>query len=374
MPVLIVFAATLVAIGAGVDVSERPGLPEEPVPVRLYYAIGLFVLGGLDLGVPTGGPSWARALLWGAYFLGPVITTTAVAEGVLRVANPRWLGRWRNRDHLVVVGTTQVAWVYEAVARRLDADRRILHVSLDDYRTSAAQIRADQAWRVVLADGDDLSNLGAAWELHRLHPDVDVVAHVGSIALRREVARMAEAAGVRLFNTHEMAAAAIFERDLAPHFAETAGQDVVALVGFGRFGQTVFSQLLDWAHRDVAHIIVVDYAAARNVRNFAAQVGLDDTVKLTVLDLDVRDPHAWAEIATHLTGDVPPLAVLCTDDVATNLQAASGLRKRLPDAALYVRCFDDSIFLDAVEQRYGVQTLAIERILTEALQADYAGR
>ena len=370
-PVLVMFVATIVAIEAGVDVSERPGLPDQPLPVQLYYAVGLFFLGGLDLGVPTGGPTWARILLWTAYFLGPAITTTAVAEGVLRAANPRWLSRLRNQDHLVIVGTTQVARVYETVARRLEPERRVVHVTLDTYRSDTRRLRPEAAWRIVLADADDLSNLNTAWELHRLHPHVDVVAHVGSIALRREVAEMAEAAGVTLFNTHEMAAAAIFEQFLAPHFAETAGQDVVGIVGFGRFGQTVLSHLMDWAHRDVERIVVVDHKAARNVRNFAAQVGLDASVSLTTLDLDVRDPHAWAELATHLAGDVPAVAVLCTDDVATNLQAAAGLRQRLAHAQLYVRCFDDSIFLDAVEQRYDVQTLGIERILYDALRKEY---
>ncbi len=370
-PILVVFVATVVAIEAGVDVSERPGLPEQPLPVQLYYAIGLFVLGGLDLGVPVGGPTWARGLLWGAYFLGPAITTTAVAEGALRVANPAWLGRWRNRDHLVIVGMTRVARVYETVARRLEPHRRIEHLTFDAYRTDPRRVRADRAWRVVLADADDLANLGAAWELHRMHPDVDVVAHVGSIALRREVAEMAESAGVSVFNAHELAAAAIFERNLAPHFAATPGQDVVAIVGFGRFGQTVLSHLQDWAHRDVARVVTVDRDAARNVRNFAAQVGLDETIELTALDCDVRDPHAWAELSELLVADVPAVAVLCTDDVATNLQAAAGLRQRNRDARLFVRCFDDSIFLDAVEQRYDVQALGIERILDDALRRDY---
>ena len=91
VPVAVVFLGTMVAFEVGVDVSERPGVPQASWSVQLYYAVGLFVLGGMDLGVPVGGPIWARALLWLCYFLGPAITTTSPtqrAPGQLIVSQP----------------------------------------------------------------------------------------------------------------------------------------------------------------------------------------------------------------------------------------------------------------------------------------------
>ena len=59
----------------GVEVSERD-LTGEGLLGRLYYVLGLFVLGGLDLGTPMGGPAFGRVLLWFAYFGAPLITAS----------------------------------------------------------------------------------------------------------------------------------------------------------------------------------------------------------------------------------------------------------------------------------------------------------
>ena len=88
-----VFACALVAFEVGVGTSERAAIPQAGVLTHLYYGVGLFVLGGMDLGMPTGGPVYGRVLLWVAYFLGPIVTTTAVAEGFLRMVRPEYLRR-----------------------------------------------------------------------------------------------------------------------------------------------------------------------------------------------------------------------------------------------------------------------------------------
>ena len=43
----------MAGIRAGVELSERPGIPYADPMTQLYYVLGLFVFGGLDLGVPT---------------------------------------------------------------------------------------------------------------------------------------------------------------------------------------------------------------------------------------------------------------------------------------------------------------------------------
>ena len=54
-------------------VSERD-LADAGILTRAYYTLGLFFLGGLDLGTPVGGPEAARTVLWLAYFAAPLIT------------------------------------------------------------------------------------------------------------------------------------------------------------------------------------------------------------------------------------------------------------------------------------------------------------
>jgi hypothetical protein len=360
-----VLIGSLVAFTAGVDVSERPGLPAASAAVQLYYALGLFVLGGLDLGVPTGGPLWARTMLWAGYFLGPAITTTAVVEGALRLARPSWVGQVRNRSHVVVVGDGRLGRLYvEAIAAQ-EPDRRILTAELSQLGTVAARA----ALRLDLATDDDLANLGTAWDIARAHPALPVAAHVAEIGMRRGAHEL-ESSGVRVFNAHEITAAELYETTLQPHLRATAGRDVVAIVGFGRFGQTVLRFLQEHARGEIAQVWLVDTAADRLVRQYAEQVGLELDVQ--PMQADIRDPATWDRLAGVLTeSEVVPALVLATDDDNINLQAAVGLRKRLPSAPLFVRYFTESPFVEEVEAQYDLEGLAVESILRVALRAHY---
>lgn len=179
VPVVAVFALTLVAFEAGVGVSERSGVAEDGLATHVYYAIGLFVLGGMDLGTPEGGPVWARGMLWVAYFLGPVITTTAVVEGFLAAVHPRWLATFRLRRHVVVVGGRHLSQLYLDAILEADPDRQVVVIDLDPVQgparlrqveyvrgdilhpASRATLRLDRAHGLVLTTPSDLRNLEA---------------------------------------------------------------------------------------------------------------------------------------------------------------------------------------------------------------------
>ena len=80
---------------AGVDVSERPGVADASNMTKAYYTLGLFVVGGLDIGTPQGGPWLARTALWIAYFGAPLLTASAVIEAATRILDisPRLEGK-----------------------------------------------------------------------------------------------------------------------------------------------------------------------------------------------------------------------------------------------------------------------------------------
>ena len=77
-----VVALAVGAFAAGVGTTGIADMGAESLAGWLYFAGGLFVFGGLDLGTPVGGPQSARIALWIAYFLAPAITTTVIAENV----------------------------------------------------------------------------------------------------------------------------------------------------------------------------------------------------------------------------------------------------------------------------------------------------
>ena len=57
-----------------------------------------------DLGTPNGGPPFAQAMVWLAYFGAPILTASTVVEAMLRMLAPQSWQLRRLKDHIVVVG------------------------------------------------------------------------------------------------------------------------------------------------------------------------------------------------------------------------------------------------------------------------------
>lgn len=372
LPVVIVLITTLVAFRLGVDVSERPGVPDATPLVQLYYAVGLFVLGGVDLGTPVGGPTGARWALWAAYFLGPAITTTAVVESAVRLTRPVWAQRIWNRDHVVILGQAPVGAYYAMAVDACDVGRRVLRVPMDQRDQLGHGL--DLAHRIVVAATDDLDNLGVAWELAQTYPGRSIDVHVGQLGLREAADALEAHEAITVFNAYAITAEAVYASVLRPHLAATPQRDVVAILGFGRFGQTVLRRLNERSAEEVAQILLVDRNAERKVRQYREHSSKALEITSRAVDADLRDPAAW-DVVTGALRDVgvQPIVLVATDDDTTNLQAAVGLRQRLPNARVFVRWASESPFLRAVELQHDVEGLAVEDALRDALVQHYQG-
>ncbi len=393
LPVALVFGAALVAFAAGVDVSERPGLPGARLPARLYYAVSLFVLGGVDIGTPVGGPNWARSLLWAAYFLAPAVTTSALVEGALRILQPQMLQRFQLRDHIVLVGMGRTGMLYLERLRELEPHRRVVVLDLDPsqpqvqeaasrfgaivlpgditHRPTRAGLRLSRAAALVLLTGDDLANLASAWDVAREAPALPIAAHVADLSLKRSINQLeTQARGVHVFNSHRIAARELWESHLQQHFAHTAARDVVVLAGFGRFGQTLLEYLCRHAVGELQHVVVIDRSGPALVRQYEGQVGAPEGFRLDVLAGDIADPGVWPRVAGYLDPEAEsPVFVLGVDGDSVNLAAAMAVRGRYPHARLFVRCFHDSDFTATLADAHSFDVLGLERMLRDALGA-----
>lgn len=384
------FVIALFAFRTGVGTSDRAGLAHADFLAHVYYALGLFVLGGLDLGIPQGGPLLARALLWLAYFAAPIITTSAVVESALRLLEPQWFLRRGLRDHVVVVGLGRLGMLFLEALRAREPDTKVLVIDLDAQSANVAQAKArfhvrfiagdvhdngtldamvlGRARAVVLLTDDDLANLEAAWRIAEIAPHADVIAHVGDIGMRRTLSRVEGKTSdrVHVFNGHRIAAERLYDEHLESHFAATDARDVVVLAGFGRFGQTILEHLQRAAGGEVARAIVVDVAAERRVRLFRAQVPGFDKCELVTVQGDVDDPATWERVEKATLG-VEPVYLLGTDDDELNLRTAVALRTLHPGARIFVRCVYESSFTTQLSASMSFEVLAIEGMLRQAL-------
>jgi voltage-gated potassium channel Kch len=374
--VLLVFLLTLAAIAGGVGTTGVEGLQDQSILAWIYYAGGLFVFGGLDLGAPTGGPAWGRAALWVAYFMAPAITTTAVLEALVRILRPRGQGRRRLENHVILVGAGPVGLAYLKAIRSVEAEKPVLLVDHLGSLVNTAEVEGFGGVQVLQADARRPATLGLlgmerADRMVVVTDDDLVNLDVGWGAKERR-ASLGESQPL-VFNTHRIGALHLYERFLHPHFQETAYRDVVVLGGFGRFAQTILELLRVTAAEEIERILVVDTDAARLLRQFEADVSLD-AIPHSAVDGDLEDPGTWARVRGELAGlDGDPVYLLASSDEVVNFRAAMLLRAREADPLIFARCFHRGRFAESLAGQRHFELLAFEEVLRDALVEHYEG-
>lgn len=383
--------AGVVALSLGVEVSERD-LAEEGIAGRIYYVLGLFVLGGLDLGTPVGGPAAGRALLWAAYFGAPLITASALVEAALRLVDPLGLRLKALDDHVVLGGAGRLTMVYMQRLRERDPRRTVVVVERDANHPSIPKLRDGyqatiivgdithdevleglrlaRAYRVLLLTGEDFANLDAAAKVLELAPGLAgrLVVHVSKLGFMRETVGSRVARDAEIFNGHEFAATKLVENHLLGRFRDTPEPDLVVLIGFGRFGQTVLRQLQEQALRSFDEVVIVDARASRMARIFGEVPGFDDSYRHTVLDGDILDPEIWSGIAARIeTSRSAPVFIVGSGNDGTNVQAALAARRRYPDAYVILRSFNLSPFTREIARDAGVEDFHLGGLIARGM-------
>lgn len=408
----------------GAEVSERE-LGSLSWLGHLYNAMGLFVVGGLDLGVPSGGPVAARTMLWACYFAAPIVTVAAVVQAFLRAFADKARVHLPLRDHIVLLGEGRIGRLYLEVIQRLEPDRQVVWVGPHDRRAprqaSAAryvsgdlrhpsvqeQCRLDNAVAVVILTDDDHVNLEAATAVVAAHERLAnrLVVHLHDIRLKRLVQRAGSAPGGaplsttlfgrlgeastqaaqgsvlataqgQIFNSHRIAARHLVLRELLPHFAQTQHKDTVVLAGFESFGQTVLEILQREAAGRFHTVVVVDPCAALRLRQFLDQVPLPKTAfALHAVTGDLEDPAVWDEVQAKVTDEADlreGTFVVTTEDDHRNIRLALWLDQHHPEAHLVVRCFRESELTQRLARLNGFQICGDARLITRSLEERHA--
>lgn len=402
--VLLVFVLVVTAFALGGRTSFYEQADQLSLVAWVYFAASLFVFGGTDLGTPLkeSGPI-PVVLLWTAYLLAPLITTTVVVDAVRRALGARALPERSLADHVVIVGSDALVLAYLDAVHAVDADRIVLLVEhapglgvpvyepLDAERRvrrvrgnmllseTRARLALERASRAVVMTADDSINLECAWALRAEFPALPVAAHVVDLSLLRPVNRIlrarrdsGEAGAPMVFSTHRIAALLLYDEHLEAHFAETHHADVVYLAGFGHLGQTLAELLLLRGEEEIATLVVVDPDAAAACRHFALDV---DAGALTPVPVEgeLHDPGTWSDaLAAGLSIEPETTGMaLLTADAETNLKVAMLLRAQACPLDLYAICTTRSAYIDALARELDVRVFYLDEMLAGALRDHY---
>lgn len=372
----VVFGLAMVAFESGTTTAYRVDLEPVGPLVHAYWTLSLFFVAGGEIGMPTGGPVWARAILWFVYFAAPALLISAVIEAVFGAIDP---DRWRLRSvsgHTIVAGTGHLPQTAVEVlsARRLDgpivsvvppgttnrpeteADDTDVIVVEDDLLDDDLldRLRVDRAERVLLLAPHDCANLEVASRIGEQTGEAGpaVIAHVSELGMLRELNRSELLGSVRPFNGHRLAARQLVEQKLRGHFEETGRDDQVVLAGFGKFGQTVLEQLQQRAGSLIRSVVLVDRNVEARSALFDDQVGFDESYDRVEVDGDLEDPRTWEAIDEALEPEAAsPVFVLGTPDEDLNLRTAMLQWAHHPEALFVVRSYYHPSLARRMERR-----------------------
>jgi voltage-gated potassium channel Kch len=388
----------LVGFASGVGVSQRADIADAGIAAQLYYTLGLFIFGGMDLGTPEGGAFVPRMCLWIAYFAAPAITASAVIETALRLVGVDRLGLRRIEGHIVIAGCSRLTTLYLQRLRVHHPEQPVIVVAgpneaapLSDLRelyraqviegdiTSEAilrRLRLPFAARVLLLTDDDFTNLDAATRIMDIAPTAaqHVVAHVGDLRFMRSMSATQLARACQVFNGHQIAAAHLVQAHLLEHFRRTSHTDVVVLAGFGRFGQTVLDELQRGAEGAFDRVVIVDLEATSRARIFDEQVGFASGYARELVDGDIRDPSVWERIEqTVELAAIEPVFVVGSGIDETNLRIALRLASRYPSGFIIARSDRKWSFAEAFSREAGIRTVSVAELVAESMPDAWFG-
>lgn len=388
---LLFFASGIIAFATGASVTERPDVTHAGLLAQAYYSLSLFVVGGVELGTPEGGPDLSRALLWLAYFGSPILAATTLIDVLLRVLSPHNLHIRRLRHHIVVIGTGELAMSYLRVLRQRDRTVPVIIVSRQEPEASIAdelretynaivitgdithefclrQLRVKRARRIVLLSDNSLRSYEAASVMQRMVPGIGkrIVMHCANLRFMRAMQHTDVAKRCEIFNSYHLAASGLVREHLMQRFLDTSGRDIVVLSGFGRFGQTIIEQLQAHALRELETVAIIERDAVRRVLVAEEQMTFSSGYRREVLEGDISHPAVWKRLrdAVHISSDARNVVfILGTGNEEDNLRTAIWLRRGYPNAMIIARSSKASLFAEEVGKEHNIITVSIHELV-----------
>ncbi len=395
---LALFLCAFGSLLAGVSLTERPEVANSSALTKAYYSLGLFVIGGLDIGTPTGGPPMARLLLWIVYFGAPILTASAVIEAVAKILSPRPWQLRRIRHHIVIVGTGALTDSYLRILRRREPRRLVVVVDerIELIRRQELEqtfnatvvtgdithefliraLRLHRAKKVVLFGESDFQSYEAASRMLAEFPRLAgrIVLRCHNLRFMRALQETAVARQCHAFNSYQLAAAGLVRDRLVEHFHQTSGRDTVVIAGFGRFGQTVLEELQTHAQEEIATVALIDVDATRRLLIAEEQRRISGDYHREILEGDISHPEVWQKLEAIMDLSAgSPTVILGTGNIEENLRSALWVKDKYPDALVFSRTADFSELALQVGAEHDINYFSIRQLVEGNIPDEWLG-
>lgn len=387
---VVLFMCAFWGLMMGVSLSERPDILVADPLTKAYYSLGLFVMGGLDLGTPQGGPVLGRLLLWVSYFGSPILAASTIIEAVLKTISPHKWRFQRLKHHIIVSGSGELTISYLKELRNISPnaplviiDNHIEPIREEELKTkyNATVLTGDitrsyfltklslkKARKVVLLGDDNFQNYEAAHKILQFEPGLEqrIVIHCNSIRFMRSMTDSHVAQKCISFNSYQLAASALVKHHLIKHFVETVPKDVVVIAGFGLFGQTIFEELQHSADKEIDTIAIIGVEAKRRIQVVEEQQKINNFCRREIFEGNISHPEVWQQLRDKVDlSNSQPIVILCTDSAEDNFRTSLWLKRKHPDAMIIARSYLPSKFAENVSEQYDILNVSVNQLVRE---------
>ncbi len=392
---IVIFFCGLAGFLSGVEVSERD-IADVNLATKMYYTLGLFILGGMDLGVPVSGPWWGQLFLWVGYFGAPLLMGSTVVDWVHQVVSNQ--NRWLKglRGHVLLIGTDDVAHSILEKLEELNPGGLVVVIDRDITRSQAMEygqrygakviagdftndyflstLRLSRARRVIIASKNDFDNFETASKILDIHPELGqrMLVHSNHLRFMRVLRSSRVVRECVVFNSYHLAAQYVVKNLMMEHIRSTEGLDTVILAGFGRFGQTILEELQILAQGEISGIGVIDIDANRRVLVANEQSAISNDFNLHVFQGEIGHPEIWQQLEQQLDLDKgSPFILLATGMDHENLRTGLWLNKLHPQAKIMVRSTRPSHFAESVCDAAGIHTFGLSKVIHDSMPDEW---
>ncbi len=330
----------------------------------LYFSISLFIIGGLDIGLPHGGSAFILILLWVCYLLAPLLTLGFVyhfiQEHILSQISPVL------RGHTIICGLGRNGeLIYSLIKEYFPKGHKVVIIEKNTNNPYSELLEKDpdtwwlksdftkppilqkakvhRANRVYISTNLDLANIDATvaiQEMRSKQQNQSVYCHLGNLELHQNfcdtIFKENKFASVKLFNGYQSVTRRFYKNWIIKKGNLNLNGTIFAILGFGRFGQMLFSFLASDPNRSAKDEIVI-VAIKPNFEldklNFKwASDSFHSNCKLhPPLYMDVHNPSCWEKL-NHIASSLQKQMVIliCRDNDIGNLNLAISMKLRGP--------------------------------------------
>jgi voltage-gated potassium channel Kch len=345
----------------------------------LYFSINLFIVGAMDIGFPHGGPKAALIFLWICYFLAPLLTLSFVYEIIQEKILSHLFPLLRG--HTIICGLGRNGkLIYHLVREYSPRRHKIVLIDKDinnPYLEILAKDRATwiikndftklpvlhkarvyTASRVFISTNRDLANLNAMVEMVDIEgkaKDFKLYCHLGDLSLHANfgmtIFKEQKFADVILFNGYQSVTRRLYMNRIVENNYLNPDGNIFVILGFGRFGHMLYSQLIADKNRtlkDEIFIATIKTKSTFDLEKLQYNWSREKPEPVCKIHkpvyLDMNSPELWDKLAKLDKFSKKQLMIFaCSDNDLQNLNLAISMKlngpARLKTGTIFCRMY-----------------------------------